>query len=316
MEKSAIYIEKITKRYSNQPEDRFALAEISLQVQPGKLFGLVGPDGAGKTSLMRILSTVMLPSGGSAEICGFDVVRQARHIRPLIGYMPQRFSLYPDLSVEENLVFFADINHVPHDLREDRFIKLLDFTNLKAFSDRRSENLSGGMRKKLALACALVHQPRILLLDEPTTGVDPISRREFWTMLSEVAQQGVTIFLSTPYMDEAERCQHIGLIQNGCLLRVSEPKKLAAELPFEVLELSSTDLNGIAMQINQVSGVSGCRIVGDRMRIQVKQVKREQKKIIQLLESSGMSDFNLRSVRKSMEDVFLYNTGQASGDDK
>lgn len=316
MKKTAINIKQITKRYPNQIEEQPALQDISLQVQPGQLFGLVGPDGAGKTSLMRILSTVMLPSSGSAAICEYDVVKQARYIRPLIGYMPQRFSLYPDLSVQENLVFFADINQMPTDLREGHFNQLLDFTNLQAFRERRSTNLSGGMRKKLALACALVHQPKVLLLDEPTTGVDPISRREFWTMLSEVAQQGVTIFISTPYMDEAERCQNIGLIQNGRLLRVSQPKKLAAELPFEMLELSSTDLNGIAGQINQVNGVSGCRVVGDRMRIQVKQTKREQKKIKQVLDSSGLKDYSLRPVRKSMEDVFLHETGHSTGEDQ
>lgn len=316
MEKQAILLNQITKHYPNQIEGCFALENINLQVAPGKLFGLVGPDGAGKTSLMRILSTVMLPSGGSASICGFDVVQQAARIRPLIGYMAQRFSLYPDLSVQENLAFFADINQVALELQEERFAQLLDFTNLQAFSLRRSANLSGGMRKKLALACALVHQPRILLLDEPTTGVDPISRREFWTMLSEVAQQGVTIFISTPYMDEAERCQDIGLIQNGRLLRVSQPKKLTAELPFEVLELGGVDLTGISAQIEQVNGVIGTRIVGDRMRIQVKQTKRELKRLKQVLESNRVKDFNLRSVRKSMEDVFLYNTRQISGDEK
>jgi len=308
---NAIEIDQISKHYPSQPEGQMALRMLSFQVKTGSLFGLVGPDGAGKTSLMRILATVILPNSGSAAIGGYDVVHQAEKVHPLIGYIPQNFSLYPDLTVAENLEFFADINEVPVSERQARFGRLLAFTNLEKYSDRRSLNLSGGMRKKLALACALVHQPQVLLLDEPTTGVDPISRREFWNILSELALNGVTIFLSTPYMDEAERCQSIGLIQKGELLRVSEPKTLAAELPFEVLELTVKDLDKARKVLEPLPQINGCRIVGDRMRIQAAHVKPAEKAIETALGYAGLGDFHVRQVHKTMEDVFLHITGDS-----
>lgn len=308
MKKYAIEINEISKHYGSQLQGQLALDRISFTVKPGQLFGLVGPDGAGKTSLIRILSTVMLPSSGSADINQMDIISQSRLIRPLIGYMPQNFSLYRDLTVEENLEFFANINDIPHDRQQARFAQLLAFTNLEDFKGRRSENLSGGMRKKLALACALVHQPEVLLLDEPTTGVDPISRREFWTILAGIAQQGVTILISTPYMDEAERCQSVGLLQKGRLITVNEPKVLTASLPFEVLELTAENLEKAGSVVAGGAKIEGLRIVGDRMRIQVKQTAIAQKRISESLRLAGFKNFTLRQARKTMEDVFLHIT--------
>jgi ABC-2 type transport system ATP-binding protein len=305
----AIEISQISKHYRSQAAGALALDNLSFQVQTGGLFGLVGPDGAGKTSLMRILATAILPTSGSAAICGLDVVKQAELIHPLIGYMPQNFSLYPDLTVQENLTFFANINQVHAADQTQRFAQLLAFTNLEKYRDRRSQNLSGGMRKKLALACALVHQPQVLLLDEPTTGVDPISRREFWTILSELALSGVTIFISTPYMDEAERCQHIGMIQKGHLLKISEPRILTAELPYEILELIMPRLEEAQELIDPLKEVGSSRIVGDRMRIQAAHVKPAAAAVEKTLKSADLGSYHLRRVQKTMEDVFLEMTG-------
>ena len=305
----AIEVNQISKRYPGQPAEQKALDQLSMQVKAGSLFGLVGPDGAGKTTLIRILATVILPSNGNAAINGYDVVKQAKNIHPLIGYMPQNFSLYPDLSVQENLEFFADINQVTANERRERFAHLLAFTNLEKYRTRHSQNLSGGMRKKLALACALIHQPEVLLLDEPTTGVDPISRREFWNILSELALSGVTIFISTPYMDEAERCQKIGLIRNGKILKVSEPKTMAAALPFEMLELMTPRLEEAQQLLQPLPEISGSRIVGDRMRIQAIRVKPAIKAIEKTLIQANLEPFHLRQVHKTMEDVFLHIAG-------
>ena len=228
----------LCKRYPSQKENRLALDGVDLEVASGQLHGLIGPDGAGKTTFLRILATVMEPTSGTARLNGFDVRKQAEAIRARLGYMPQAFSLYPDLSVMENLKFFADINGVPAREQKKRIDELLEFARLTEFTTRRSENLSGGMRKKLALACALIHEPKILLLDEPTTGVDPVSRRELWHLLAKVIQQGVTVLVSTPYMDEAARCTRLGFLREGRLLTEGTPAQLRARLEGRILELS------------------------------------------------------------------------------
>gem|GEM_PF-770001 len=203
-----IKAQQLTKRYPSQdPEAPPALDGIDLEIEAGRLYGLVGPDGAGKTTLLRILSTVLKPTSGSASMSGFDIVKQTEQVRARLGYMPQSFSLYPDLSVIENLRFFADINGVPRRKQNERIETLLEFARLTDFTTRRSMNLSGGMRKKLALTCAMIHEPEILVLDEPTTGVDPVSRRELWELLARVIDRGFTVLLSTPYMAEASLLQ-------------------------------------------------------------------------------------------------------------
>jgi len=263
---SAIHIEGLTKKYRNQ-NGSAAVGNVTLDIPGGALFGLVGPDGAGKTTMLRILSTVLEQTEGSAAVAGFDVRRDADKIRAHIGYMPQNFSLYPDLNVLENLNFFANIQAVSDKRRRERIPEMLRFTRLEDFQDRRSQNLSGGMKKKLALACALIHEPDILLLDEPSTGVDPVSRRELWDILSEVVQQGVTVLVSTPYMDEAERCEQVGILHEGQLLKVGTPAELSSSLPFEIVEVKARPRKQMREIVSATDGILSWRPVGDRLRL-------------------------------------------------
>ena len=223
MENLAIKTEEIIKRYGEVE----ALKGISLEVPQGTLFGLIGPDGAGKTSLIRILATLTLPDAGKAHVLGHEVVREYRSIRNKIGYMPGRFSLYQDLSVLENLQLFAAIYETSIE-KNYHLIKDI-YQQIEPFKDRKAGQLSGGMKQKLALSCALIHEPEILFLDEPTTGVDPVSRNEFWDMLKDLKQKGITIFVSTPYMDEAKLCDQVALIQEGALLSVNTPAGIVAD---------------------------------------------------------------------------------------
>jgi ABC-2 type transport system ATP-binding protein len=214
-----------------------AVDNLDLAVPCGETFGLVGPDGAGKTTVLRLLAAVMAPTGGWAKVAGHDTCRQAEAIRGQVGYMPQRFSLYGDLTVRENMDFFASIFGVSRVQRERRFGELLRFTGLDGFQNRRAGQLSGGMQKKLGLACTLIHRPSIVLLDEPTTGVDPVSRREFWDILSGLRLEGVTVFVSTPYMDEAERCSRVGLLYQGRLVVCDAPARIRQMVPGQLIEL-------------------------------------------------------------------------------
>jgi len=300
----AIQAQGLAKRYRGR--GRLALVDLQLAVPMGQLYGLVGPDGAGKTTAMRILATVLAPSGGTAIIAGCDVARQSEQARRHIGYMPQAFSLYPDLTVRENLDFFADINAVPAAERRKRIPHLLRFARLEEFQSRRSEYLSGGMRKKLALACALVHAPRVLLLDEPTTGVDPVSRRELWRILAEVVQEGVTVLVSTPYMDEAERCHQVGMIYEGRLLTSGPPADLERGLPFAVLEVNARP-RGVARQVVQETpGLLRWRPVGDQLRLAVADVARARAHLEVALPAAGAAVQTLRPARLTMEDAFIH----------
>lgn len=227
---TAIEVSNLSKSYG----DVQALRGVSLAVQEGELFGLIGPDGAGKTTLFRILATLLLPGGGSATVEGLDVVADYRRLRTLVGYMPGRFSLYPDLTVEENLQFFASLFGTT--IRESYDLVAPVYSQIEPFRHRKAGKLSGGMKQKLALSCALIHKPRVLFLDEPTTGVDVVSRIEFWDMLQSLRQQGITILVSTPYMDEAQRCGRVALINDGCLLDIDTPEQIvqrAGQTTFE-----------------------------------------------------------------------------------
>jgi ABC-2 type transport system ATP-binding protein len=267
----------------------------------------VGPDGAGKTTTLRILSTVMEQSGGSATVAGFDVKRQAEKARPLIGYMPQNFSLYPDMSVLENLHFFADLNQVSRNKKKERIPEMLHFTRLDRFTKRRAAQLSGGMKKKLALACALVHAPQVLLLDEPSTGVDPVSRRELWLILAEVVVQGVTVLISTPYMDEAERCHQVGILYDGKLLTTGSPAELETQLPFDVLEVKAQPRKVMREVVqNGSKGILRWRPVGDRIRLSVPDIQTAEKELRKELKAAGAEISILRPAKSTMEDVFIH----------
>lgn len=302
----AIECNLLTKRYPSQKEGSPAIEAISLQIPEGELYGLVGPDGAGKTSLIRILASVMDPTSGSARLAGFDLHRQTEKARKCIGYMPQAFSLYPDLTVLENIHLFADLNGVPKARRKERMAELLDFARLTEFTSRRSENLSGGMRKKLALACALIHEPKVILLDEPTTGVDPVSRRELWHLLSRVVQQGVTVMISTPYMDEAERCHTVGILNQGHLLIGGPPSELEARLPFQIMEVKARPRRALREVVAAGQHVLAWRAVGDRLRLAVADPLEAQQHLAASLDQAGATTSILRQARPTMEDVFIH----------
>jgi ABC-2 type transport system ATP-binding protein len=249
-----------------------AVDGLDLAVPFGETFGLVGPDGAGKTTILRLLAAVMAPSGGWAKVAGHDTRRQAEAIRGQVGYMPQRFSLYGDLTVRENMDFFASIFGVSRAQRERRFGELLGFTGLDGFQNRRAAQLSGGMQKKLGLACTLIHRPAIVLLDEPTTGVDPVSRREFWDILSGLRVEGITVFVSTPYMDEAERCSRVGLLYQGRLVVCDEPRRIRETTPGQLLELrpvavAGTPGQGVALGLAAAVAGDGAGTVEQPLRV-------------------------------------------------
>ena len=287
-----------------------AVHDLDLTIFQGQLFGLVGPDGAGKTTTLRMLATVMEPGGGNVRIAGYDVVKSAEPIRGLIGYMPQNFSLYPDLSVQENLDFFADIYRMPSDKKSIRIAEMLEFTRLEPFRTRRAGNLSGGMKKKLALACALVHAPKILMLDEPSTGVDPVSRRELWNILTEVVYQGVTVVLSTPYMDEAERCHRVGMLYGGSLLASGTPEEMSSSLPYSIIEVKARPRKEMRRIVGEMADIVEWRPVGDRLRLAVLNENGQVQSVLQMLrqrfaDEALTVDFT-RVERPGMEDVFVH----------
>jgi ABC-2 type transport system ATP-binding protein len=227
----------LKKNYSGE----HALAGVTFTVETGKLFGIIGADGAGKTTLMRIIVTLLNADSGKVQVLNYDIVNEIRTIRSKIGYMPQKFSLYGDLSVKENLIFFADVFNISGKERKERMAKLLQFSRLEQFQKRRASNLSGGMKQKLALSCALIHSPKLLILDEPTTGVDPVSRREFWEILKDLRNDGVTIIVSTPYMDEAAMCDELLIMHNGKVLKTGTPNRLVGDYPYDLYKIASED---------------------------------------------------------------------------
>jgi len=314
--KVAIQAQGLTKWYGRNKQTP-ALEGLNLEIAPGQLYGLVGPDGAGKTTTLRIMATVMLPSRGSASIAGLDVAREAEKIHRISGYMPQNFSLYADLSVMENLNFFADINHVPRNRKRERIQEMLAFSRLERFTGRRAGNLSGGMKKKLALACALIHDPRILLLDEPSTGVDPVLRRELWLILAQVVAQGVTVLVSTPYMDEAERCNQVGILYNGSLLTSGTPATLIDGLPFDILEVKSRPRKRMRAVVSEQPGILSWRPVGDRLRMAVARQDGDAGRLLEELRTALAADGQeirlLRRARPDMEDVFVHLMGEQRG---
>jgi ABC-2 type transport system ATP-binding protein len=282
-----------------------AVDALDLDVAEGEIFGLVGPDGAGKTTTMRMLTGILAPGAGTAEVAGFDVRRESEPLKEHIGYMSQRFGLYPDLSVLENLDFYADIYSVPAADRAARTERLLGFSNLTPFKQRLAGNLSGGMKQKLGLACALIHTPRVLFLDEPTNGVDPVSRRDFWRILYQLVREGVTIFVSTSYLDEAERCNRLALLHQGRLLGVGTPDEVKRLMPGTLLEVRTSEPRRTAALLReQLAGVS-VGLFGDRVHVVTTDAAGTGARARTLIGAAGFELVSLRPIEPSLEDVFV-----------
>ena len=282
-----------------------AVAGLDLEVAAGEIFGLVGPDGAGKTTTMRMLTGILPPSGGRAEVAGFDVERHAERLKEHLGYMSQRFGLYPDLTVRENIEFYADIYGVPARGRAERIAHLLGFSNLTPFQQRLAGNLSGGMKQKLGLACALIHTPRVLLLDEPTNGVDPVSRRDFWRILYQLVREGVTIFVSTAYLDEAERCNRLALLHEGRLLGLGTPGEIKALMPGALLEVRTSAPRRTASLLREKLTDAAVGLFGDRVHVAVRNTVTTEAAVRALVASAGFDLLSLQPIEPSLEDVFV-----------
>ncbi len=286
-------------------KDTSAVKELDLRVNRGELFGLIGPDGAGKTTTLRLLAGLLTLSGGSAKVLNFDLAKESEKIKPLIGYMAQQFSLYAELSVLENLLFFAEIYQVNSDELQTRIDRLLGFAGLKEFTDRRAANLSGGMQKKLALACTLIHEPQLLLLDEPSTGVDPVSRREFWNILADLHARGTTIVVSTPYMDEADRCSRVGLMFEGRLITSDTPKNLRARVEGELIEISMDDWRAAKKLLKNMEGLYQIQSYGDRLHVLVDSSDQRIPEIKKFFEEKKQKLEEIRPAPTRMEEAFI-----------
>ncbi|MCG3139446.1 MAG: putative multidrug ABC transporter ATP-binding protein YbhF [Anaerolineae bacterium] len=295
-----INLDQLTKTFG----ETIAVNAVSYAIAAGEIFGVIGPDGAGKTTTLRVIATAMQPTQGSVTVDGLDVVKDAERVKNIIGYMPQRFALYPDLTVVENLNFFADMFGAPRAERAAQIERLLGFARLTDFKTRRAQNLSGGMQKKLALAATLMHRPRVLLLDEPTTGVDPVSRREFWDLLTNVHLDGVTIVVSTPYLDEAERCAHVALMHRGKLVACDEPNRLRAQLGAFVYEARSTQARAAERAAQALAGVLNVNTYGDIVRVIVDDPARRAA-LENAWRARAISIQRLQQVAPRLEDVFV-----------
>jgi ABC-2 type transport system ATP-binding protein len=297
----AIRTEALTKRF----DGLVAVDGLTLSVAEGEVFALVGPDGAGKTTTMRLLTAIMDPTAGDAWVAGRHVVREAEAIKEEIGYMSQRFGLYPDLTVMENIHFYADIYGVPRRGREERIDRLLAFSSLAPFKRRLAGNLSGGMKQKLGLACALIHTPKVLFLDEPTNGVDPVSRRDFWRILHQLIRERVTIFVSTAYLDEAERANRVGLLHKGRLLACGTPDEVKRLMRGTILEVRVPDPRRAATVLREKLEADSIGLFGDRVHVVTQEPDQASPRVERLLAGAGLSPVAIRPVEPSLEDVFV-----------
>ncbi len=299
-ESVAIRTSNLTKAFA----DNIAVDNLNLEIKKGELFGLVGPDGAGKTTTMRLLTAIMEPTTGDAWVAGNSVIKESERIKEKIGYMSQRFGLYEDLTVMENIIFYADLYEVPKKDRPARIERLLGFSNLKPFKDRLAGKLSGGMKQKLGLACALIHTPEVLFLDEPTNGVDPVSRRDFWRILYDLLKEGVTILVSTAYLDEAERCTRVGLIHKGKILLEDKPEDIKRSLGLPMIEIWSDNSRTAIEIVREIDGVKSVSIYGDRLHIALEK-KEIADSIIEKIKNKDIEVKDYREILPSIEDVFI-----------
>ncbi|HVU93983.1 MAG TPA: ABC transporter ATP-binding protein [Puia sp.] len=295
-----ITLDHITKTYNKGKV--LAVKDISLSVKPGELFGLIGPDGAGKTTLFRILTTLLLADRGTAVVNGYDVVKDFAKIRSSVGYMPGRFSLYQDLTIEENLQFFATVFGTTI---EENYHLIKDiYVQIEPFKDRRAGKLSGGMKQKLALCCALIHKPAVLFLDEPTTGVDVVSRKEFWEMLARLKAEGITILVSTPYMDEARLCDRVGLIQKGSILSIDSPAGIVGQFPGDLYGLEAANTHRLLREARAYPGTRSCFAFGDALHVTFERGKEGE--AVEWLKGKGLPDVKMERIQPGIEDVFIH----------
>jgi ABC-2 type transport system ATP-binding protein len=304
----AIRTEKLTRRFQGRP----VVDDLSLEVAPGELFGLVGPDGAGKTTVLRMLCGILTPSDGEAWVFDRSVRREPERVKELIAYVSQRFGLYLDLTVMENLRFYADLYRVGRRERRSRVERLLDFSGLAPFTARRAGHLSGGMKQKLGVACALIHRPRLLLLDEPTSGVDPISRREFWRIVNQLVAEGVTVLVSTSYLDEAERCGRVALINRGRLLACRAPEALRDLVPGRMLQVRCERPYEVHAHLRRALAGTEATLFGDCVHLQLapgQDRSEAERRIREALGEAGLSVRDIRPVEPSLEDAFLAAVG-------
>jgi len=303
---TAISLDRVTKRFGTT----VAVNELTLSVARGEMFGLIGPDGAGKTTCIRTVCGLLPADSGHVRVLDLDPVRDHRRLTDSVGYLSQRFSLYGDLSVDENVGFFAEIHGMRHYAgRRDR---LLELTGLLAFRKRLASQLSGGMKQKLALACTLIHEPALIVLDEPTTGVDPVSRREFWKLLSEFLAQGITIVMATPYLDEAERCSRVALLHQGRLLALDTPKALRATLPGALYEVIVRDHRRAAVVLAGTPGIAGVQMFGERAHIRLDHANESAPEwLTARLRAAGLPVESVRPIPMSLEDVFIARLSEA-----
>jgi ABC-2 type transport system ATP-binding protein len=297
----AIRAEALTKTFAGVK----AVENLTFSVAQGEVFGLVGPDGAGKTTTMRLLTAILDPSSGDAWVLDRHIVKDAEAIKEEIGYMSQKFGLYPDLTVMENISFYADIYGIPRKGRQEKVNRLLAFSNLTPFKKRLAGNLSGGMKQKLGLACALIHTPRVLFLDEPTNGVDPVSRRDFWRILYQLLKQKVTIFVSTAYLDEAERCNRIGLIHQGRLHAIGTPEEVKSLMAGTILEIRSSNPREASRLLREQFGSGSVGLFGDRIHLVTQDPEASRREVEKAFAPAHLEVIGVRTIEPSLEDVFV-----------
>ena len=300
----SITVQNLTKTYGKAKNKVLAVDDVSFEVNPGEIFGLIGPDGAGKTSIFRMLTTVLLPDSGSASIENLDMVKDYKEIRKILGYMPGRFSLYQDLTIEENLDFFASVFNTTiaenYDLIKDIYIQI------EPFKDRRAGKLSGGMKQKLALCCALIHKPKVLFLDEPTTGVDPVSRKEFWEMLQRLKLQGITMVVATPYMDEAALCDRIALIQNGKILSIETPENISNAYPDLLFEVKAGRTANVLLALENFDQKKNVYAYGEFVHLTMDEKETFNPSVIEeYLQKEGFENVEITPIKASIEDSFI-----------